>query len=239
VTTPLEMQKVQISDYMLDNMFDEDERRSRSLSIWNEAADPRGTPVELYLTGPRPERRSVKLPNEAAGEAIRYHASCPFRGVRTPAMVCLIRDVRTNEPKAIHRTALSLDGRKVHLKGADRLTFGPIRGGAIKLTPDEDVTLCLGVGEGIETTLSLRQRSEFGQSPVWSLISASGIKALPVLPGVECLWVAVDHDKKKRGQDAARAVGEQWQAAGREVFLVMPSEPGTDLNDLESELHYA
>jgi hypothetical protein len=151
-------------------------------------------------------------------------------------MVCLVTDIRTNEPKAIHRTALSLDGQKVTVNGHDRRTLGPIGGGAIKLIPDEDVTACLGIGEGVETVLSLRRRREFGSSPVWSLISAGGLAVFPVLGGIESLWVAVDHDKSGQGQKASRAVGERWQKAGCNVFLVKPNKPGADLNDLEGEV---
>src|SRR4051794_26362774 len=119
------------------------------------------TPVEIYLRS-----RGLTLPPEAVGESVKYDPACPFAGARTPAMVCLVRNIITNEPQAIHRTALSLDGRKVRVGGHDRLSLGPIAGGAIKITPDEDVTTCLGVGEGIETTLSLRNLPEFGRSPV-------------------------------------------------------------------------
>ena len=50
-------------------------------------------------------------------------------------MICLVRDVVTEKPQAIHRTALSGDGLKVKVRGADRLSLGPIAGGAIKLRP--------------------------------------------------------------------------------------------------------
>ena len=106
-----------------------------------------------------------------------------------PAMDCLVRNVVTKEPKAIHRTALTRDGRKVRFNGKDRLALGPVAGGAVKFTPDEDVTVCLGIGEGIETTLSLRKVPEFGSSPLWSLLSAGGVERFPVLPGIESLWM--------------------------------------------------
>jgi putative DNA primase/helicase len=154
-------------------------------------------------------------------------------------MVCLVRDVISNEPRAIHRTALSPVGRKVKIGGVDRLSLGPIRGGAIKLTPDQDVSLCLGVGEGIESTLSLRNRHEFGRSPVWSLISAGGLEGLPVLAGIESLWIAVDNDASGTGFRAARTCAERWRVAGSEVFLVTPSADGLDLNDIPAEAHHA
>ena len=172
----------------------------------------------------------MQLPDEAAGEAVRFHPRCPFGAERAPAMVCLVRDVLTNEPKAIHRTALSLEGRKITVGGNDRLSLGPIAGGAIKLTCDEHVTLALGVAEGIETALSLRSLPEFGRSPVWSLVSSGGVKAFPALAGIESLWVAVDADPT--GIEAAEVCAERWSEAGREVFLVRPQQQHTDLNDI-------
>jgi putative DNA primase/helicase len=212
------------------HLNDDTDRTAVALPIWAEARDPHETPVEVYLTRPRSEGgREVNLLPEAAGSAIRLHSSCPFAGKRTPAMVCLVRDILTNEPRAIHRTALSPDGFKANVGGHDRLSLGPIGGGAIKLTPDEDVTTCLGVGEGIESTLSLRLAPEFGPSPVWCLLSAGGISAFPVLPGIECLWIAVDHDPA--GLKAAQTCADRWRCAGREVFLVKPRSESLDLND--------
>jgi putative DNA primase/helicase len=208
-------------------------RAAQALAIWRESYEPWETPVERYLTRPREEGgRAVQFPSEAAGAAIRYHPECPFSGKRTPAMVCLVRDVRTNEPKAIHRIALNASGAKIEVNGKDRLALGPIAGGAIKLTPDEDVALCLGVAEGVETALSLRNLPEFGLSPVWSLISAGNLGKLPALPGIESLWIAVDNDPSGTGQRESRKCARRWVATGREAFLVTPSDPGADLNDL-------
>jgi hypothetical protein len=204
---------------------DDAKRTARALAIWEEACSPRGTPVEAYLN-----RRGLVLPDEAAGDAIRFHPACSFAGERTPAMVCLVRDVMTNEPKAIHRTALAQGGHKRKINGKDRLALGPIAGGAIKLTPDENVTLCLGIGEGVESALSLSNLLEFACSPVWSLISAGGIEKFPILSGIESLWLAVDHDET--GIRAARSTARRWQASGTEVFLITPSAPRADLNDL-------
>ncbi|MBQ0819478.1 toprim domain-containing protein [Microvirga sp. HBU67558] len=204
---------------------DEAERTAQALVIWDEARHPRGTPVETYLN-----RRGLVLPDEAACSAIRFHPACPFAGERTPAMVCLVRDVVTNKPMAIHRTALTRDGHKANTNGKDRLALGPIAGGAIKLTPDEAVTLCLGIGEGIESALSLRNLLEFGSSPVWSLISAGGVETFPVLSVIESLWLAVDHDET--GIRAARSTARRWQASGAEAYLITPTASRADLNDL-------
>lgn len=208
----------------------DEERSDRALSIWRRAEDPRGTPVEAYLV-----RRGLTL--DVAGTALRWHPACPFAGQRVGAMVAIIRDVRTDKPVAIHRTALNADGSKMSVEGKDRLAYGPIAGGAVKLTPDALVTTAIGVGEGIETTLSLQLVPEFGASPVWALISAGGVGAFPVLPGIECLWIAVDDDPA--GHKAARACSDRWRKAGRETFLVRPTVSRADLNDLVGRSSHA
>lgn len=205
------------------------DRTALALRIWGEARPPGGSPVEAYFG-----RRGLALPDQADG-VLRYHPSCPFAGDRTPAMVALVRDVVTNAPIAIHRTVLDATGRKVEVNGKDRLVLGPTRTGAVKLTADAEVATCLGVGEGIESTLSLQRLPEFGRSPVWALLNAGGITALPVLPGIECLWVAVDNDPA--GLGAADLVSDRWRRAGRDVFLVKARDAGADLNDLPEVRH--
>ncbi len=202
--------------------------RTGSLDIWHEARDPPGTVVETYLA-----KRGLVLPAGAAGDAIRFHPSCPFGGQNVAAMVALVRNVITDQPRAIHRTALDASGNKIKAgaRAADRMALGPIGGGAVKLTPE--VTAALGVGEGIETTLSLRTIPEFGLSPIWSLLAANNLKEFPVLSGIECLWIAVDNDAA--GIAAAKAATSRWRAAGREVFCVQPVADGDDLNDIVKE----
>jgi hypothetical protein len=125
------------------------DNRALAMGLWHAATNPRGTLVEQYL-----KSRRLELPDEAAGVAIRFRASCPFAAERFPAMICLIRNIETNEPQAIHRTALSRDGAAIKRnKKTYRLTLGPVANGAIKLDPDEDVTRGLCIGEGVETCL--------------------------------------------------------------------------------------
>lgn len=205
------------------------DRAALALRIWREARAPAETPVARYLA-----RRGLNLVDDAT-EVLRFHSSCPFAGGRTPAMVALVRNVVTNQPQAIHRSALMSDGQKAEIDGKDRLALGSIRGGAVKLTPDEEVTTCLGIGEGIETTLSLRRLPEFGASPVWSVLNAGGITSFPILPGIECLWIAVDNDPAGRG--ASELCADRWRRAGREVLLVHPTGDGADLNDIPEVRH--
>ena len=206
------------------------DRAALALGIWREARQPAESPVARYLA-----RRGLALVPDIH-EVLRFHPNCPFAGNRTRAMVALVRDIVSNEPQAVHRTALSLDGQKIEMNGKDRLALGSIRGGAVKLTADEEVTTCLGIGEGIETTLSLQGLPEFGDTPVWSLLNAGGITSFPVLPGIECLWIAVDDDPAGRG--ASELCADRWHRAGREVFLVKAKTLGHDLNDVVLEVSH-
>lgn len=196
--------------------------------LWRESVAPDETPVLAYLAN-----RGVRLPAGAAGAAIRYHAACPFKGKRTPAMVALVRDILTDKPMAVHRTALTPDGRNCEVEGEKRLSLGPIGGGAVKLSPDGEVVLSLGAGEGIETALSLRHLPEFGPGPVWALLNAGNLAVLPVLAGVESLWIAEDHDPA--GMRAAADTSARWTGAGKDVFRIKAIGIKADLNDIVKE----
>jgi hypothetical protein len=112
-----------------------------ALSFWRQGVDPRGTPAERYLAG-----RRLPLEADVAGEVIRWH---PGVG----AMLALFRDIRGNAPRAISRTFLDRDGRKL-----ERKFLGPVGGSAVKLDTDDTVLECLHIGEGVETCLAARAR---------------------------------------------------------------------------------
>jgi hypothetical protein len=205
--------------------------------IWEEAWPATGSPVESYLAA-----RHVLdlLPVGALDDVLRYHPHCPFGEERLPAMLALIRNIETNAPQGIQRVAIEYDKADgtIKIKGVRRMVLGSWRGGAIKLSDDAEITTALGVGEGIESTAWLRRHPDFPTLPLWALIADRGIEDFPVLPGVDSLAIAVDHDNldpntgRRPGQDAAAACSERWTSAGRDVFRVISKTPGEDLNDL-------
>lgn len=206
---------------------DDAERAERAVAIWKETVPLAGTPAEAYL-----KHRGVPYD----GPALRWHPSCPFgKGTRAGCMIGLVRNIVTNAPQAIHRTAIDQHGKKLSDLGSNgRLTYGPIGGGAIKLTPDEDVSTVIAIGEGIETTLSIRRLPDLDTLPVWSVLAANQLAAFPVMPSIACLWIGVDNDESGTGQRAADEATNRWAAARREVFRVKPKRIGADLNDLEA-----
>ena len=107
-----------------------------------------------------------------------------------------------------------------------------MRGGAIKIDPDEDVTRGLCIGEGVETCLAGRQ---MGLRPVWSAVNTSGIEKFPVLPGVDGLHIFKENDANGASAKDVEACARRWYEAGRAVIIV---EPDTD-KDLYDELREA
>jgi putative DNA primase/helicase len=144
-------------------------------------------------------------------------------------MVCLVRNIVTNEPQGVHRTALAADGTAVKRNGKTfRLSLGLMAGGAIKINPDEDVTQGLCIGEGIETCMSGRQ---LGLQPVWSAVNVGGIANFPVLPGIDQIHIIRENDPNGASARAVKKCADRWYKAGREVFIVA-SDIGSDLNAL-------
>lgn len=102
--------------------------------------------------------------------------------------------------------------------------LGVVERAAIKLDP---VGAKLVVGEGLETAMAARQ---LGYHPTWALGSVGGISFLPIIDGVNPLFLLGE-----RGAASARAIkmcGTRWRNAGRRVRIVMPDPQFSDLNDV-------
>lgn len=206
--------------------LDSERRKRRATALWQEAREPRGTPVDRYLL-----TRCIELPADIAGPVLRFHNACPWRGddgviLHVPAMIAAMRSIVTDELTGIHRTALTRDGVKI-----GRRMLGIAAGAAIKLDADDAVTHGLTIGEGIETTQAARQ---LGLKPAWALGSVGGIAGFPVLAGIECLTILAErNDDGSPNAASERAVaecGQRWHEAGREVVVVDP--PRGDVNDV-------
>jgi hypothetical protein len=219
-------------------------KREFAMQGWAEAKPIGGTIAERYL-----HARGVIIPSEVyTGHAVRFHPQVTFRlksgeYVRLPAMVAAVVDIHTNEFLALHRTALLADGSgKAQVAGLSedgRKMLGSNRGGVVKLTPDENVGLGLGIGEGLENSLSVM--GNLGFRPLWATLSTSIMAKFPVLSGIEFLTIWADADLRKKnghipGIEAARECGARYAAAGVEGEILPPpylyADKGTDWNDI-------
>ncbi len=205
-----------------DDLPDRSVRMARATALWNEASDARGTIVETYLASRGLQLNLVDNVNEV----IRYHPRCPWRDetenrtIFVPAMIAAMRSIGGDALQAVHRTRLTPGGAKV-----DRRMLGIAAGTAIKLDPDDTVTMGLAIGEGIETVLAARVLDFM---PAWAVASAGAIASFPVLPGIKCLTLLAENDTTNA--TAIEVCARRWHEAGREVIVVEPKS-GSDLND--------
>ncbi len=209
---------------------DKQERSRRALALWNEAQPFHASPAETYLC----KTRGIGdwLDQFPVAGTFRFHPCCPLERQCLPCMIALVRDIRSNAPVAIHRTALTTENPPQRIS---RLSLGPTGGGAIKISPHADVSHGLMIGEGIETVLSASRQFQF--RPVWSVLDRGGIAKFPVLPGIECVTIAVDNDDNGSGQRAAGECVKRLINAGVECITIKPNF-AKDFNDVrQSHAH--
>jgi Toprim domain len=199
------------------------ERTENALRLWEQGTTWHSSPAWSYLYYSRGLATWLDT-FPYLDQVFRFHPDCPFGDARHPCLLSLVRDIKTDDPIAVHRTALTPGDRPQRI---DRKSLGPVSGGAIKLSPQFDVHEGLLVGEGVETTLSASAIHKF--KPAWSLIDANGIAKFPALPGVECLTIAVDNDQA--GEDAARKCVARLTDAGVECITTKTTRV-KDFNDL-------
>jgi hypothetical protein len=172
------------------------ERIENAIKIWSAAGPLYGSLGWYYFTA----SRGLDIGRPGLDHCLRFHTGFG-------AIIALMTDAVTGRPAGVHRTFLNDDGTKL-----DRKMLG--KAGVIRLTPDENATLGLGIVEGIETGLRILLD---GWSPIWTATSASGVASFPVLGGIECLTVFADNDDA--GTKAATKCAERWNAASREVRI--------------------
>jgi hypothetical protein len=173
------------------------------------------TPVATYLG-----TRGLDLP--PAGHHLRYLPANPPK-FTWPCMVGIITAFDDVERiQSLHFTRLQPDGlgkaplrmqQRSYLKGFSK------KGGVIRLCGDAEVTQTLGLGEGIETSLAVNtsfRRAGWDQ-PVWAALDAGNMGYLPVVPGIDTLFIYAD--RGQAGEKAADKLAQCWLAAGRDVFV--------------------
>lgn len=171
-------------------------------------------------------RRCILPPR---GSHLRWHSNLKHpSGYVGPALVALLTDAVTTKPMSLHRTWIQADGKKADLDPPRLLLGGHIKAGTVcRLWPDDEVTMGLGIGEGIETALSLAH----SYTPVWAAIDAGNLSQLPYLHGIESLLIARDRDPA--GERAALTCAARWDAAGATAFVTKQAQ--NDINDAIQE----
>ena len=185
-------------------------------SLWTEAQASSGSPVEKYLA-----TRGLHI---EPGLPLKFHPACPRGTERLPAMLALMTEPLTGTAVGVHRTYLRPDGSGKADVEPPKMMLG--HAGIIRLSHDDDVTIGLGICEGIENALTIMQH--FQWHPVWGAGSAGAIAKFPVLQGVENLTIFADHDIA--GTNSAQECSKRWRNAGCQSRIIVPRQYG-DWND--------
>lgn len=184
-----------------------------------------GDPVTLYL-----KRRGFGGVWPLS-ELLRLHRALPYwHGAEKlgtfPAMVAPIvaPDGRT---VALHRTYLTIDGRKADVPSPKKLTgaAGPLTGACIQL--HKPARGCIGVAEGIETAMAASCASGV---PTVAAYSAGSLAAWQWPASVQRLVIFGDADRA--GREAAETLRKRALAARLHCDVLTPTEDGADWCDV-------
>lgn len=148
----------------------------------------------------------------------------PGSGDFAPALVAVITSFAdAARVLGLQFTPLKADGsgrlERFFLTGSRPL------GGVVRLVPDAEVTTDLGLAEGLETALAvMTTMSRNGRAvlPVWSAISANNLAALPIVRGLERLYVYADNDAQGPGREKAQTLARRYADAGIEARVALP-----------------
>jgi putative DNA primase/helicase len=171
------------------------------MELWQQSVPLQDTLGWRYFI----ERRGLHIGSLDLDHVLRWNES-------VSAIVALMTDPVTNKPTGIHRTFLNSDGTK-----RERKMLG--KQGVICLSSDAEVTMALGLVEGIEDGLAVLLS---GWGPVWAATSAGAIERFPVLSGIDALTIFADTDEV--GMKAACACAARWRDAGAETNISYAKE---------------
>ena len=150
------------------------------------------------------EQRKLDVSRLELDHTLRWHE-------KIRAVVALMSDPLSGNPLGIHRTFLRPDGTKL-----ERKMLG--RQGVVRLSPDSEVTMGLGITEGVEDGLAVLLS---GWAPVWAATSAGAITNFPVLSGIGALTIFADADRP--GIEKAEACASRWGSAGLQARISHPT----------------
>lgn len=172
-----------------------------------------GTLVETYL-------RSRGISHLHGLRGLSFHPSCYARSGpdgpthARPAMIAAVTNL-AGVVTGLQRTWLDPSGARKARIATPRRAMGDLLGHAVRFGPATDL---LGVGEGIETTLSIREA--LPGLPVAAALSAAHLAAILFPPALRRLYIMRDSDPA--GEAAARTLTARAQSAGIDAIVLTP-----------------
>jgi len=207
----------QAKNINVDNKAQDWDKQGKIEKIWRETRSAKGTFVETYLNS----RFLSSLP---IPDALRFHPSVYHVETKSQyrAMVAKVSFWGENDRIALHQTFLKDDGTEKAPIDPDKKMLGSIKGGAVQLFEAGEI---LGVGEGIETLLSLHVLCGI---PVWAALSCTNMAPkteplkLPTLPLAKKLIIAIDNDSEDQSLKAAKILKQRFSSNGQKARDARP-----------------
>lgn len=234
--------------------LDDEERQAqeKARALFNAAQPIKGTIAAQYLrqraiTGPLPDclRFDPAVPYWHEWKADNR----PTLVGKFPAMLAAAEDA--DGIAAVQITYLSPEATKIKIVDRDvefgflpaKKTKGTIGRGAVRLS--RHVSETLGMGEGVETSLSAKAIYSF---PVWASLGhvrfaakldggapRVGARVVAIPKGVRNVIIFADRDKRGLIDSKALEAAESLEAQGYATEVIAPTPPHKDFNDQHQE----
>lgn len=184
--------------------------------LWDKAiplSDSTARPVRKYL-----ENRG--LSSDLICDEFRYDPDHQyFEGggsplFESPALISRVKDEKGNLC-GVHRIYLTNDGQKANVDTPKKV-LGGVKGGAIRIS---EATSVLGLAEGIETALAVQEGTSI---PMWSTLTATGMKQVVIPNTVKMIFIWADLDKSETGTNAAEELAHRLFREGKSVYVITP-----------------
>lgn len=169
--------------------------------------------------------RGVELPDDCS--SIRFFEKAKIKGFEVPAVGAAFKKVGSSKITGIMFT--HLDGFKKGDLGKSYALGSNKANAAIQISTLKPNDSVLGIGEGIETTLSIRRFKGFESLPVWACGDAGNLANFSPPPQIKDVIVAVDNDDA--GVRAFTKFAIRMKAFNVNVFSLISPIPKEDLND--------
>lgn len=209
------------------------ERRTKLREVrLNAKSASSSLPVHVYLRGRGLKGDMSKLPTALGFAKELWWGDGKSKPIKACAMLGLITDVN-NKAVSIHRTFLNPSHfGKLDVENSKMMMKSPtsISGCSIKLDQPMpfDGEVVLGIGEGMETTLAIREATRL---PMWSTMSSTLMAKVNVPAYVTCVFIFQDKDKKNEslskgeaGQKAANELAQKLRNEGKTVYILSPED---------------
>jgi putative DNA primase/helicase len=185
------------------------EKRQRE-SVW-----AKGQPItEADLVGRYLLRRCGFIPDTKE-----------LRAIMAEDGAIMVARFRSDLSATLHLTYISAAGERLCRKYVP----GPKPGGGAVRLMMPDGRKILGIGEGIETSLSA---SVLFGVPCWSALDAGGLSKWQIPADVNEVLFFADNDQNTVGQESANTLRRRCEVEGKRVTVHIPEKVGTDWNDV-------